>query len=74
MSNKFLKKRPCCEEGDWDAPEPCQRPAKFVLRSSAGVHLVCGIHARMYISKALNPFRLRELDQIHKEQGESNGK
>jgi hypothetical protein len=69
MSNEFLKKRPRCEEGEHYAFGKCQRAAKFVLRSPTSIHLVCGIHARIYQSKALNPFRIRELPEIRLEQG-----
>lgn len=67
MSNEYLKNRPRCEESDWYAGEPCMRASKFVLRAPAGIHLVCGIHARIYQTKALNPLRINELPEIEKE-------
>ena len=72
MVKEYLKKRPKCEEDIYYSMEKCENPAMFVLRTPHDVHLVCGIHARMYQSKALNPFRLKELSEIRKEQEYSN--
>ena len=56
-------KKPICQETRVVDSEPCKNPAKFVVDAPAyekGQFLVCGIHARIFGSTFLHPFRLEE--------------
>lgn len=65
--HSYLKVRPRCQS---EAGEECNRPARFVVRSPAGIHLTCGYHARMYIARALSPFRIKDWPAIQREVAE----
>jgi len=58
-------KRPLCQERHGRYGNPCKHPAKFVV--DAPIYkglLVCGLHARAFVSTALHPFRLKDWEKL----------
>ena len=58
--------RPICQEERWVDGKPCKNPVRFVVNAPAyknGHFLVCGVHARAFVSTALHPFRLKDWEK-----------
>jgi hypothetical protein len=47
-----------CEETVFNTRVPCRYPAKYMVIAPVGPRVVCGVHARQFLKKALIPLNL----------------